>query len=89
MVCGMCDPYPYLCEQGQNGGAWHGQACASAVDMNEEMKALKQNTKKMNANGGDFQPGDTFGSFWVLLFGQSKAGLVNHARQKYSEAARC
>ena len=90
-----CELYPNWRDQAQDCSTWRGWTNAAAEDANEEMKATEQSKKdelkqrREAASQEQRQTGWRCSEHGCHFVGRSKAGLVNHARQKHSRSAQC
>ena len=82
-------------EQAQDRSTWRGWVNAAAEDVNEEMEAKEQRKKDGLKQRRENTSQELTQIIWKCIehgcgfVGQSKAGLVNHVRQKHSRAAQC
>ena len=88
-----CELYPNWREQVEDRSTWRGLINAAAEDVNEEMEAKEQSKKdelKRRRDGisqEQSQCGWECAELGCGFVGQSKAGLMNHFRQKHGRAA--
>ena len=88
-----CDVYSNWREQAQDRSTWRGWINAAAADVNEELEIKEQSKedelkqRKEAACHEQTQSGWGCSELGCQFFGRSKAGLVNHVRQKYSRVA--
>ena len=85
-----CELYPNWREQAQVRRSWRGWIWASAEELNEEMEAAERRKKdelkqrKEATSLEQTQNGWECNEHGCHFVGRSKAGLVNHVRQKHS-----
>ena len=95
IVCDLkkCDVYPNWREQAQDRSTWRGWINAAAEDVNEELEDKEQSKKdelkhrRQAACHEHTQSGWRCSEHGCQFVGRSKAGLVNHVRQKHSRVA--
>ena len=87
-----CNLYPHGQELAQEWTSWRGRVNAGAEDVNEELEAIEERKDKLKLRK---EGTSQVLSGWVCsqsgcsFRAQTKAGLVNHIRQKHSQAAQC
>ena len=91
-----CELHPDWHEQVQDRSSWHGCVNAAAEDVNEGMEDAEQSKKDELKQRREAASQEQAQSGWrtcsehgCCFVGRSKAGLVNHVRQKHSSIAQC
>ena len=95
LVCGLkkCGVYSNWHEQEQVHSTWRGWINAAAEDMNEELEAKEQSKKDELKQRREAACHEQTQSGWgcsehgCQFVSRSKAGLVNHVRQKHNRVA--